>query len=68
MRNQSQWMQDMHRPQLVADAAALVSHNSRMERGCLVCKSAVVGRVCPDCYTCVACGEGCDECASARAP
>jgi hypothetical protein len=37
-----------------------------MDRGCLVCHSAAPGRVCPDCYVCIACSPGCDECAPTR--
>jgi len=48
--------------QLEADAQALTSHVARMEAGCLSCGTAVIGRICPDCYLCVACGPGCDWC------
>lgn len=41
-------------------------HNAHMEAGCLVCRSAVPGRICPDCYVCIACAPGCDECAPLR--
>jgi hypothetical protein len=52
--------------QLDAEALALVTHDVRMTRGCLVCGTAVPGRVCPDCYTCRACGAGCDDCIDLR--
>ena len=45
---------------------AALEHAERMRQGCLVCGSAVPGRVCPDCYVCRACQPGCDECAPAR--
>lgn len=45
---------------------SLERHNARMEAGCLLCHSAAPGRVCPDCYLCRACGQGCDECADVR--
>jgi len=48
------------------DQVELRKHDARMDAGCLVCRSAVPGRVCPDCYTCIACQPGCDECAEAR--
>lgn len=41
-------------------------HDARMEADCLVCHTAIPGRVCPDCYLCRACGQGCDECAEVR--
>lgn len=44
----------------------LSAHDARMEAGCLKCGSAVPLRLCPDCYVCVACGPGCDECAPLR--
>jgi hypothetical protein len=45
---------------------ALSDHDGYMARGCLICHSAVLNRTCPDCYTCLACGLGCDECADLR--
>lgn len=48
------------------DQLELSRHNERMDRGCLVCRSAVTGRVCPDCYVCVSCLPGCDVCAGVR--
>lgn len=49
-----------------ADQASLREHNRRMEAGCLCCHSAAPGRVCPDCFVCIACAPGCDECVPAR--
>jgi hypothetical protein len=51
-----------------ADQPALAAHTTRMDAGCLECRAAVLGHVCPDCYLCRSCGEGCDECAEVRAP
>lgn len=49
-----------------ADQKELAEHNRRMGQGCLMCRAAAPGRVCPDCYICVACGPGCEECAQVR--
>ena len=48
------------------DQRAREAHVDRMANGCLVCRSARPGRLCPDCYTCLACPAGCDECADRR--
>lgn len=37
-------------------------HRARMDAGCLKCRAAAFGRVCPYCYVCRTCGPGCDEC------
>jgi len=47
------------------------AHNERMAHGCRLCASAVPGRVCPDCYVCIACtrgghDSGCEECRRLR--
>lgn len=49
-----------------ADQAALREHDRRVANGCLVCHSARSDRLCPDCYVCIACSPGCEECAPAR--
>lgn len=49
-----------------ADQAAKRDHDRRMERGCLVCGSGVVGRACPDCHICLSCEPICDECAEVK--
>ena len=42
------------------------AHNERMHKCCIRCRDAPLGRVCPDCYLCLDCGEGCDECGPLR--
>lgn len=65
MRSKYQLAQDTRRPMLLREVEARRSHDERMANGCLCCGTAVVGRVCPDCYVCMTCAAfqpGCDEC------
>jgi hypothetical protein len=54
--------QELRRHFLLKEVRALEAHDARMANGCLVCGCAIPGRVCPDCYVCIACAPKCDEC------
>jgi len=48
------------------DQDQLDLHLRLMDHGCIHCMVRGIGTICPDCYCCPKCGDGCGECAAIR--
>jgi len=44
------------------DQDQLDLHLRLMGHGCIHCMARGIGAICPDCYCCPKCGDGCEEC------